>query len=214
MSPGVGRRAPACTLGRDRRPFDDRRPIGRTSPERQVDGERAAFAGRARDGDLAAEEADELAADRQAEAGAAVDAGRRAVALGERFEDPLLLLLVDADAGVDDGDGEHRRRAVERLAVGLQPSSATRDLEPHLADGGELEGVGEQVLEDLAEALRIGDDVPRAAGGDVDRVADLVALGHVLELADEGVRENPPGPPRSSRRRRCRTRPWPGRGCC
>ena len=56
--------------------------------------------GALRQGDLAAEEADQLAADREAEAGAAVEAGGRAVALGERLEDALLLLVVDADAGV------------------------------------------------------------------------------------------------------------------
>ena len=56
--------------------------------------------GRAGDRDLAAEQADQLAADREAEAGAAVEAGGGAVALGERLEDPLLLLVVDADAGV------------------------------------------------------------------------------------------------------------------
>ena len=60
--------------------------------ERQVDGEGAALARRARHGDLAAEQADELAADREAEPGAAVEAGGGAVALRERLEDPLLLL--------------------------------------------------------------------------------------------------------------------------
>ncbi len=62
--------------------------------------------GVAGEGDLAAEQAGQLAADRQPEAGAPVEAGRGAVALGEGLEDPLLLLVVDADAGVADGDGE------------------------------------------------------------------------------------------------------------
>ena len=43
---------------------------------------------------------DELPADRQAESGAAVEASGGAVALGERLEDPLLLLVLDPDAGV------------------------------------------------------------------------------------------------------------------
>ena len=56
--------------------------------------------GRADDGDLAAEQADELAADREPESGASVEARGGAVTLRERFEDSLLLLVVDADAGV------------------------------------------------------------------------------------------------------------------
>ena len=68
------------------------------------------------DGDLTAEQADQLAADREPEAGAAVEAGGGAVALRERLEDPLLLLVVDADAGVADREGDDRRGAGERLA--------------------------------------------------------------------------------------------------
>ena len=53
---------------------------------------------------LAAEQARDLAADRQAEAGAAIFAAGGAVGLLERLEDQLLLVLGDADAGVADGD--------------------------------------------------------------------------------------------------------------
>ena len=53
---------------------------------------------------LAAEQAGDLAADRQAEAGAAIFAAGGAVGLLERLEDQLLLVLGDADAGVGDRD--------------------------------------------------------------------------------------------------------------
>ena len=53
-----------------------------------------------RDADLAAEQARDLAADRQAEAGAAVAAARRPVGLLEGLEDQPQLVLRDADAGV------------------------------------------------------------------------------------------------------------------
>ena len=50
--------------------------------------------------DLAAEKPRDLAADREAEAGAAVLAARGAVGLLEGLEDDALLVLGDADAGV------------------------------------------------------------------------------------------------------------------
>jgi hypothetical protein len=53
---------------------------------------RTALARRALDRDLAAEQATDLAADRQAEPGAAVLATRRAVGLLERFEDHAQLV--------------------------------------------------------------------------------------------------------------------------
>ena len=72
--------------------------------------------GVALDVDLAAEQARDLAADREPEAGAAVLAAGGAVGLLERLEDELLLVLRDADAGVGDREGDHllARRAAAR----------------------------------------------------------------------------------------------------
>ena len=75
---------------------------------RQVERERAALPGRAGQADLAAQQPRDLAADRQAQAGAAVLAAGAAVGLLEGLEDDLLLVRRDADAGVGDGEGEHR----------------------------------------------------------------------------------------------------------
>ena len=58
--------------------------------------------------DFAAEQARNFAADRQAQAGAAVFAAGAAVGLLERLEDDLLLLRRDADAGVGDGERDDR----------------------------------------------------------------------------------------------------------
>ena len=66
-------------------------------------------AGRAAQLDLAAEQVGQLAADREAEAGAAVLAAGAGVGLLEGLEDDLLLLERDADAGVGDLEGDHRR---------------------------------------------------------------------------------------------------------
>ena len=59
-------------------------------------------------GDGAAEQVGDLAADRQTQPGATVLAAGGAVGLLERTEDHLQLLLGDADAGVDDPQGDGR----------------------------------------------------------------------------------------------------------
>ena len=76
-----------------------------------------------------------------------------------------------------------RRRASSVSAAPARPGQA--DADAHLAALGELERVGEQVLQDLAEALGVGDDVVGHAGRDVDRVVEALALGDVLELAEQ-----------------------------
>ena len=73
-------------------------------PKRQREVERAAPADLALEPDLPAHHLDQAGRDRQAQPGAAVLAGRRGVGLGERLEEPLLLLGGDADAGVADGE--------------------------------------------------------------------------------------------------------------
>ena len=81
--------------------------------------------GGAAERDLAAEQPDQLAADRQAQSGAAVLAGRGAVGLREGLEHARLELGRDADAGV--GDGERGDRTAARASVSLaalQPLSA------------------------------------------------------------------------------------------
>ena len=64
------------------------------------------------DAQVATEQAGDLARDREAEAGAAVLAARRAVRLLERLEDQALLVLRDADAGIRDRERDDvgRRR--------------------------------------------------------------------------------------------------------
>ena len=69
------------------------------------------FPGLAREADLAAQQRRQLAADRQAEAGAAVLAAGARVGLLERLEDQLLLLGRDADAGVRDRERDRRAGA-------------------------------------------------------------------------------------------------------
>ena len=72
---------------------------------------------RAVEPNLAAEESRDLAADRQAESGAAVFAARAAIGLLERLEDGVLLVGRNADAAVADRKGEHGIGAIERSVL-------------------------------------------------------------------------------------------------
>jgi len=92
--------------------------LGRGVDLRQVQGERAARVGRAGQPDLASEEARDLAADGEAEAGPSVLPARRAVRLLESLEDDLLLVSGNSDARVGDGEGNDGARPIERLRSG------------------------------------------------------------------------------------------------
>ena len=137
------------------------------------------------EGDLAAEQPDQLAADRQAQPRAAVLAGRRAVGLGEGLEDAPLHLRRDADAGVGDAERHHRAARASVSFAGLQPLSArlTRTLTSPLL--GELERVGEQVLQHLAQAPGVGGDGRREVGRELDGEGHALLLGDVAEVALE-----------------------------
>ena len=120
---------------------------GRSSGVRgEPDGEARALGGRALDGDVAAHEAGELAADGEPEARAAVLPGGRRVRLRELLEQPAELLRRHADAGVGHGDGK---------PIVLARPFAPR-LERDRAALGELARVAQKVEHDLAQANRVG----------------------------------------------------------
>src|SRR5690606_1340476 len=86
-----------------------------------------------------------------AEAGALVAAARRRVDLGEGLEDPAGVALADADAGVLDLEHEEVRE-VDGLAAHVDGDAAT---------DGELEGVADEVDQDLAQAAAVEVGVDR-----------------------------------------------------
>ena len=103
LDAAAGRRSVPLALDAGTRP--SRRPHRRAcrcstgwNVRRQEERERAALADLALDVDLAAEQARDLAADREPEAGAAVTAARRPVRLLEGLEDQAELVVRDADS--------------------------------------------------------------------------------------------------------------------
>ena len=98
------------------------------------------------DADLAAEQARDLARDRQAQAGAAVLARRRAVGLLEGLEDQRAA----CPRGMP--------TPVSMTANAEAPVLRRADAQRHRALVGELERVGEQVAQHLLQALLVGDE--------------------------------------------------------
>src|SRR5437016_1410974 len=113
---------------------------------RQAHGDRGAEARPAGDLERAAVQLDQAAADRQAEAGAAVLARERVLDLVEGLADPRQLVRRDADAAVRYGDGE---------AAALLEPRVERD---GAALGRELDRVGQEIEQDLLDRARIGLD--------------------------------------------------------
>ena len=114
------------------------------------------------------------------------------VRLLERLEDDLLLVRRDADAGV--GDFERTTPEACRTATRWSSSIANgwRRRQVIAAVLGELEGVRQQVLEDLVQPLGIGDD---ARGSQASRSTErFEVLGPLTEWnvgwsASGGTRE-------------------------
>ncbi|KFB67338.1 MAG: hypothetical protein CAPSK01_003256 [Candidatus Accumulibacter vicinus] len=136
---------------------------------RQVHREATATLGRALDIDPAAQQFDELAADRQAQAGAAVLACAAAIDLLEGVEDGSDLVGRDADAAVDD--------------VETQPPVLGAQHEPHRPLIGELDGVRQQVGQDLGQQATVTADDRRRCGFDLDGESDRLLCRERLEQA-------------------------------
>ena len=115
--------------------------------ERQLEVEATALPRRALDLELAAHAADQPVADRQAQARAAELRARSR--LTKRLKDRAQVLGFDPDAGVDDVEAEppRRPRTDPQLDVALRR---------------ELDGVAEQVEEDLAQVPAVENDARRA----------------------------------------------------
>ncbi|GAA3067988.1 hypothetical protein GCM10020254_09650 [Streptomyces goshikiensis] len=129
----------------------------------QVEGEGAALARCALRGDGPAEELGDLTADGEPEAGAAVLAAGGAVGLLEGAEDGFQLLLGDADSRVPYPEGDDGSAAAQ--TCGDLGARRRFDAELDAAALGELDGVGEQVAQDLAQPRVVGEQVGRRVGG-------------------------------------------------
>ncbi|MND85011.1 hypothetical protein D3C80_769180 [compost metagenome] len=145
---------------------------------RQDQAEHAALAGAAVDADLPTQQVRQVAGNGQAQAGAAITAVAGAIHLVEGAEDRLLLVGGDADAGIAHGKDDAGARLVT-------------DVQADLAALGELDGVGQQVLEDLLQALAVGEQSGRhlCLGGHLEGQALVPGqrLEHATQAFDQAL---------------------------
>jgi hypothetical protein len=141
----------------------------------ELEPEGAAVAGGAVAADFAAHGADEFARDGEAEAGAAVLAAGSGLGLDEGGEDALDLIGGDADAGVVDFEAEGDALGVAGEFMDFEADSALL---------GELEGVGGEVDEDLAEAVGVADEDGGDGGRDVAVEGDAGGGGGGEDVGD------------------------------
>ena len=154
---------------------------GRCARLRQVKCKRASFPHGAGDAKLPAEQASNVPADRQPQASAPEFAAGACVGLLERLENNPQLVGGDADARVDHGEGDDGCRATEHRMVGAPALGGRHNLQIHLAVLGELEGVGEQVPENLLQAPRIRMDGRRQIARELNVEAEPLILCNRME---------------------------------
>lgn len=129
---------------------------------------------RAFDADGAAHHRRQVLTNRQAQTRAAVAPSGAGVGLKKRLKQLLLLFRRDADAGV-----AHRKLDHCTIPAAVTPGYVDEDI----TGGGELDGVADQIDEDLAQPRGVGDQ----ASGHV--IVDLVEQVEVFLLrrgADDG----------------------------
>src|SRR5581483_1440034 len=117
--------------------------VGPQAMRREADGDSGAAVLLAVDVERAAMQLDETLAERQAEPGALIAAAELARNLGERHQRLPQLILGDTDAGIRDGNVEPAI-GTDEGAQGDRPVARR-----------ELDGIGEQVDQDLLEILPV-----------------------------------------------------------
>ena len=78
-------------------------------------------------------------------------------------------------------------RLVEHRVVGPPAGPHRQHAQPHAALGGELQGVGQQVLEDLLQALGVGDQAALQRGIDLDVEAEALRFRLMAERPRHGL---------------------------
>ena len=111
---------------------------------RQRKGELRSTSQSAFDDEIAAHRAGKIAADRESETGSLMSRDEASLYLNERLEDRAQFLIIDPDSGVRDRDADP-------IDVSL-----TRDRD-RAAGIRELDGVGEQVQQNLTDLLFVGE---------------------------------------------------------
>ena len=175
---------PLLDGGRQSRFPRRRRPRGQFC--REIHHKFGSLAGAADQLNFAAQQLAQLARDGQAQAGAAVLAAGGSIRLPEGLEDESLLLEGNADAAVADRESQGlggAQPAGREVCAGPRPS----DRQGHSALFRELECIRQQVLQNLFQTLRVGQDHGRQIGRNLGPKVELLFPGERLEQPGEIV---------------------------
>src|SRR5206468_6434159 len=99
------------------------------------------------------------------------------------FKDELLFVFGNTDAGITDREGDHGIGLIESRVLSAPSGSGHEHLERHRAAFGELEGVGEQVFQDLLHAAFVTAEGLRQLRVDVDLEVERLGFGDRAEEA-------------------------------
>ena len=170
---------------------------GRSGQDGEMEG--GAFAGIALDPDLAAHQLGQAFADGQAQPGAAVVASGGGIHLLERFEEAVLPVQRDADAGVAHGEMEQPLFRVAEKSVSCSwpngmlraPCAGGGDFDDDFALVGELHGVADQIDQDLPQPGHVADqDLGNGVvhqAGEVEVLLGGLGRQQIQGLLDAGV---------------------------
>src|SRR5258706_628678 len=139
--------------------------------------------------DFASEQTCKLAADGEAEAGAAVFSAGARVRLLKRLKDQLLLFRGNTNAGVGSLKGDNGWRVIQDRMLGAPASHRGRNVQSHAAFCRELERVRQQVFQHLLQPLRIGDDAAAQIGIEIDVERQLAIFGFVPERSSDRLKQ-------------------------
>ena len=137
--------------------------------------------------DVATQQLGNAQTDGQAQAGAPVLAAGAGVDLFEGVEDVFEFFGGNADAGVDDADGQQwlAGEFFRQRKAGIGPPDVDADAAVHR----ELERVADQVVGDLLQPGAVGAQHGRNVGVDGDVEIEFLFLRHVTEGAPQGALE-------------------------
>ena len=135
------------------------------------------------DPDLALHDFDQLLGNDQPQAGAAEPPGGGAVGLGEGLEQAGQGFFADADAGVADVEADAGQGGA---GLGTLPRRLVQaDVDHDFAVAGKLDGVADQVAEDLADADGVAVDGFRHVGRDAATQFQVLAVRPLGEQLDD-----------------------------
>src|ERR1700687_96508 len=155
----------------------------------QVEDEGAPLTGSAPQLDFSTEEAGQFAADRQPQTCSTVLTAGAGVCLLESLEDDPLLVQRNANAGIGNFKG-HNRSSLPQDGVTLAPAARSqRRRQADASQFGELEGVGQQILQYLLQTLRVGDDAPGQVRIGLHLETETAVLGFMPERTFHHVQQ-------------------------